>query len=112
TIQLAASNYTNAHREVRDYLDIFYQPKNIDQFWYLPALFNTTIVYLFTKSKLKLHGWMQIILGLALYFLSVKCRNITMMSDWMEFYIFFAIGDTISVWFFHERFQSFLKNKY
>jgi fucose 4-O-acetylase-like acetyltransferase len=112
TIQLFASQYSNAQRHVIDYLDIFYQPKNIDQFWYLPALFNSTVVYLLTKKKLKLHGWMQLILGLALYFGSPYCRKVSMMSDWMEFYIFFAIGDTISVWFFHEKFQAFLKNKY
>lgn len=112
TIQLFASQYTNAQRHPIDYLDIFYQPKNIDQFWYLPALFNSTIIYLLTKSKLKLHGWMQIVLGLTLYFLSPFCRKVTMMSDWMEFYIFFAIGDTISAWFFHENFQKFLKNRY
>ncbi|HET6252711.1 MAG TPA: acyltransferase [Puia sp.] len=111
TIQLFASRYTNAHRTVADYLDIFYQPKNIDQFWYLPALFNSTIVYLLTKTKLKLHGWMQIILGLILYFLSQYCRKITMMSDWMEFYIFFAIGDTFSTYFFQDGFQSFLKGR-
>jgi fucose 4-O-acetylase-like acetyltransferase len=112
TIQLAASQYTNAHRELKDYLYILWQPVNIDQFWYLPALFNTTVIYLLTKSKLKLHGWMQIILGLVLYFLSPYCRKVSMMSTWMEFYIFFAIGDTISAWFFHERFQAFLRNRY
>jgi fucose 4-O-acetylase-like acetyltransferase len=112
TIQLFASQWTNAQRTPKDYLDIFYQPMNIDQFWYLPALFNTTIVYLLTKTKLKLHGWMQIILGLALFFLSPFCRKVSMMSNWMEFYIFFAIGDTISPLFFKERFQAFLKNRY
>jgi len=112
TIQLFASQWTNAQRTPKDYLDILYQPMNIDQFWYLPALFNTTIVYLLTKTKLKLHGWMQIILGLALFFLSPFCRKVSMMSNWMEFYIFFAIGDTISSFFFSERFQSFLKNRY
>jgi peptidoglycan/LPS O-acetylase OafA/YrhL len=55
---------------------------------------------------------MQIILGLALYFLSPFCRKVSMMSDWMEFYIFFAIGDTISTYFFHDKFQAFLKNRY
>jgi fucose 4-O-acetylase-like acetyltransferase len=112
TIQIFASSYTNAHRTSFDYLYIFYQPKNIDQFWYLPALFNSTVVYLLTKTKLKLHGWMQIILGLALYFLSPFCRSVSMMSDWMEFYIFFAIGDTFSTYFFHDKFQAFLKNRF
>jgi fucose 4-O-acetylase-like acetyltransferase len=112
TLQISASAYTNAHRTGFDYLYIFYQPKDIDQFWYLPALFNSTVVYLLTKTKLKLHGWMQILLGLVLYFLSPFCRQVSMMSDWMEFYIFFAIGDTFSTYFFHDKFQAFLKNRY
>jgi fucose 4-O-acetylase-like acetyltransferase len=112
TIQIFASRYTNSDRTAFDYIYILYQPKQIDQFWYLPALFNSTIVYLLTKKKLKLHGWMQILLGLALYFLSPLCRQVTMMSDWMEFYIFFAIGDTFSTYFFHDKFQAFLKNRY
>ena len=112
TIQIAFSHWTNSQRHLIDYTYIFYQPKQLDQFWYLPALFNSTIVYLFTKTKLKLRGWMQIILGLALYFLSIKCRQISMLSDWMEFYIFFAIGDTISAFFFREDVQAFLKNRW
>ncbi len=112
TIQLFASQWTNAQRTPKDYLDILYQPMNIDQFWYLPALFNTTVVYLLTKTKLKLHGWMQILFGLALFFLSPFCRKVSMMSTWMEFYIFFAIGDTISFIFFSEKFQTFLKNRF
>jgi fucose 4-O-acetylase-like acetyltransferase len=112
TIQIAAAHWTNAHRTPKDFLYIFYQPKELDQFWYLPALFNSTVIYLLTKTKLKLHGWMQIILGLSLYFLSQYCRNVTMMSDWMEFYIFFAIGDTISAFFFRGNVQAFLQNRW
>jgi fucose 4-O-acetylase-like acetyltransferase len=112
TIQIFASQWANAHRTPKDYLYIFYQPKDLDQFWYLPALFNSTLVYLLTKTKLKLRGWMQILLGLAFYFLSPLCRTVSMMSDWMEFYIFFAIGDTFSTYFFHDKFQAFLKNRY
>ncbi len=112
TIQIAATHWTNSQRHLIDYTFIFYQPKELDQFWYLPALFNSTLIYLLTKTKLKLHGWMQIVLGLVLYFLSQYCRKITMMSDWMEFYIFFAIGDTISTFFFRENVQAFLKNRW
>lgn len=112
TIQLFASHWINAHRSPKDYLEIFYQPANIDQFWYLPALFNSTLVYLLTKTKLKLRGWMQLLLGLALFFLSPFCRQVSMMSNWMEYYIFFAIGDTFSTWFFHDKFQSFIRYRF
>jgi len=33
-----------------------------------------------------------------------------MISDWMEFYVFFAVGDTISGLFFHEKVQKFFKS--
>ncbi|HLI93348.1 MAG TPA: acyltransferase, partial [Puia sp.] len=112
TIQIFASHYTNANRTAFDYLYIFYQPEKIDQFWYLPALFNSTIVYLFTKTKLNLRGWMQLLLGLTLYFLSPLCSQVSMMSNWMEFYIFFAIGDTMSTFFFREKVQAFLNHRF
>jgi fucose 4-O-acetylase-like acetyltransferase len=110
TLQMIAGHWTNTHRSFIDYTYILYQPKQLDQFWYLPALFNSTIIYLLVKTKLKWHGGMQIGLGLVFYFLSRYCRSISMMSDWMEFYIFFAIGDTLSSVFFREKVQNFLKN--
>src|SRR5258708_30684020 len=33
-----------------------------------------------------------------------------MLSDWMEFYLFIALGDAISAYFFREPAQRFLKN--
>jgi fucose 4-O-acetylase-like acetyltransferase len=112
TLQILAGHWTNAQRGLIDYTYIFYQPKKLDQFWYLPALFNSTVIYLLIRTKLKLQGWMQIGLGLIFYFLSPFCRSVSMMSDWMEFYIFFAIGDTVSAFFFREKVQAFLKNPY
>jgi fucose 4-O-acetylase-like acetyltransferase len=109
TLQIVFSGNTNADRGLIDYTYILYQPRNLDQFWYLPALFNTTVIYLLIKSKLRFSSWMQLTLGLALYFLSPYFQKVSMMSDWMEFYLFFALGDAISVFFFSKKFQDFLK---
>ena len=109
TLQIVLSRYTNADRTLRDYTFILYQPRALDQFWYLPALFNTTIVYLFIKVKLKAQPWMQLILGAALYFIAPLIHNISMLSDWMEFYIFFALGDAVSFLFFRDSTQRFFK---
>jgi fucose 4-O-acetylase-like acetyltransferase len=108
TVQLAMSAYTNTQRSFKDYSYILYQPRALDQFWYLPALFNATLIYLLVKVKLKAPQWSQLLLGLGLYFLAPYVNRFSMLSDWMEFYIFFALGDAISDLFFHQRSQSFL----
>jgi fucose 4-O-acetylase-like acetyltransferase len=110
TLQIVLSDYTNAGRTIEDYTYIFYQPRGLDQFWYLPALFNTTIIYILLKTKLKLQSWMQLLLGIALYFIGPYFDKISMISDWMEFYIFFALGDAISTLFFQRPAQRFLNS--
>jgi fucose 4-O-acetylase-like acetyltransferase len=108
TLQIVLVHYTNSDRGLKDYFYILYQPREIDQFWYLPALFNTTMLYLLVKTKLKPPAWLQLILGLALYFTFPHVQRISMLSDWMEFYFFFALGDTIAAFFFRESSQRFL----
>ena len=63
------------------------------------------------KTKLKPAIWHQFIIGLIFYFLSPYFQSVSMMSDWMAFYIFFVLGDAISVFFFKESTQRFLKRK-
>jgi fucose 4-O-acetylase-like acetyltransferase len=111
TVQILFSNFTNANRSLIDYTYILYQPRNLDQFWYLPALFNTTIIYILIKTKLKAPIWLQFIFGLIFYFLSPYILDISMISDWMQFYIFFALGDAISKFFFKDSTQRFLKRE-
>ncbi len=110
TLQIALSKYTNSNRSLTDYTYIFYQPRNLDQFWYLPALFNATVIYTLIKKYVTKKWWILIMIALGFYFLSPFLQNISMLSDWMEFMIFFAIGDTVSQLFFHEKVQHFFKN--
>ncbi|MBS1659471.1 MAG: acyltransferase [Bacteroidetes bacterium] len=114
TLQIVLGANTNSNRSLIDYTYILYQPRALDQFWYLPALFNTTLIYLLVKTRLKPPYWLQLILGLGLYFLSADPRihRISMLSDWMEFYFFFALGDTLSTWFFKDATQKRFKNPY
>ena len=111
TVQILFSRFTNADRSLIDYTYILYQPRNLDQFWYLPALFNTTIIYILIKTKLKPAIWQQFIIGLVFYLLSPYFQRVSMMSDWMAFYIFFVLGDAISKFFFKDSTQRFLKRK-
>lgn len=108
TLQILLSGFVNSERSWFDYLYIIYQPRNLDQFWYLPALFNTTVIYIIVKVKLKPPQWLQLSAGVVLYFVSAHLTKISMLSDWMEFYLFFAIGDTIASLFFTDRIQKLL----
>ena len=110
TLQIILGHNTNADRSLIDYTYILYQPRSLDQFWYLPALFNTTAIYLLVKTYLKPPVWVQFAIGLTLYFLSPYMQRISMISDWMEFYIFFTLGDAISKYFFRDSTQRLLAN--
>lgn len=110
TLQILFSGVTNSQRSAIDYTFIFYQTRFLDQFWYLPALFNVSVVYILVKSKLKANTGIQLIIGLLLYFFSPYCQSISMISDFMSFYFFFALGDSISTIFFNQRTQSFFRN--
>jgi fucose 4-O-acetylase-like acetyltransferase len=112
TLQIILIKYVNSDRGLIDYTYILYQPRVLDQFWYLPALFNTTCIYILVKAKLKASAWMQLIVGLILYFVSPFFREISMISDWMEFYVFFAMGDIISKFFLDGSSKRFFNNPY
>ncbi len=110
TLQIFLAGFTNSNRGLIDYTYIFYQPRNLDQFWYLPALFNATVTYLLIKKYITKKRWLLLSMGVGFYFLSPHLQRISMISDWMEFFIFFAVGDTISQFFFREKVQQFFKN--
>lgn len=110
TLQIVLSDFTNSQRGLEDYTYIFYHPRYLDQFWYLPALFNVSMVYLLIRSKFNPPAWVHLIIGLMLYFASPFVLKISMLSDWMEFYIFFAIGNVITQLFFKSSTQKFLSD--
>ena len=107
TLQIIFSRYTNSNRTWEDYTYIFYQPRGLDQFWYLPALFNCTIIYILIKEKMRPNLWAHAGFALLLYFASPYFQAISMISDFMRFYIFLAIGDMISAFFFKPSSQRF-----
>lgn len=109
TLQIIFGYFTNANRGFIDYTYILYQPRRLDQFWYLPALFNATLVYLFFKTKVKVPNGFNLALGLIFYYASPYFQKVSMVSDAMEFYVFFALGDFISEMFFEKRVQDFFK---
>ncbi len=100
SLQLIFSQYVNGGREWTDYLYILYSPREIEQFWYLYALFNVTVLYAIVKVKLKLAPIQQLGLGLLTFYLSswlVQHKiSVYFLYDVLHFYIFFALGDLLS----------------
>jgi len=52
---------------------------------------------------------MQLALGFVLYFAAQYVVNVSIVSDWMTYYLCFAIGDACSTLFFKESTQRLLK---
>lgn len=118
TLQLVLKNAgVNANREPADYLNLLINPREIEQFWYLNALFFVGILYALLHHYLHFKIKHQLIFGGALFLL---CSYITItqlsspdrMYPWniMQFsfvfdiaffYIFFAIGNAISKFVLH-----------
>lgn len=100
SLQMALGGYVNANRSWADFGYIFLYPRRIDQFWYLYALFNVTVIYILTKEKLRFKVWHQLIIGFALYmyssYISVHKLDVGFIYDICHFYIFFAIGELIA----------------
>lgn len=100
TLQLIFSPYVNGRIDFYNYLDLLYLPREIEQFWYLYALFNVTILYVLLKYGLGLKPVYHLVLGLAMFLLSAYFyRNniiIGFISDILHYYIFIAVGDVLA----------------
>lgn len=111
TLQMFFTKYTNSHPTPSSYLDLFYQPRECAQFWYLYALFNVSVLYSFTKYFLKLPALYNIILGLVFFYLSSRIYqnniNAGFVSDILHYYIFFSIGDFLSGYLLDEKNQKY-----
>jgi fucose 4-O-acetylase-like acetyltransferase len=100
TLQLIFSHYLSLHRHANHYLYLFYLPREVEQFWYLYALFNVTILYALIKVKLKFSALHQLLLGFAFYLLSSVTAqyniDLGFVNDILHYYLFFAIGDAMT----------------
>ncbi|ATL48453.1 hypothetical protein COR50_15495 [Chitinophaga caeni] len=102
SLQFLVSHYVNinATRSWIDYMYIALYPRQIDQFWYLYALFNVTVLYVMVRQLAKVKiGW-QLAIGLVTFFissyLSTHKIDLGFIYDILHYYIFFAIGDLVS----------------
>lgn len=114
TLQMFFTKYTNSHPTPAAYLDLFYQPRECAQFWYLYALFNVSLLYSFTKLFLKLSAVHNIILGLIFFYFSavIYQQNIKtgFIFDILHYYIFFSIGDFLSTYLLDPKNRKYLES--
>ena len=118
TLQLLMKNMgVNAGREPIDYWNLLVNPREIEQFWYLNALFFVGVLYAHLHHYLNFKVLHQLIFGTVLF---IICSYITttqlsaphkmypwnlfqfsFVFDIAFFYIFFAIGNAISNFVLH-----------
>lgn len=110
TLQILFSDYSNATRSMADYLNIFIQPRKLDQLWYLFALFNVTMLYLLSSLAIKEQKAWQLFIGLALLGIAPYVQPVSTFYDIAIHYIYFAIGDIASGYFFGEKTQRQFSN--
>jgi fucose 4-O-acetylase-like acetyltransferase len=114
TLQMIFSKYVNAARDYRDYLYIIYEPRELDQFWYLYALFNTSVLYAVLLVKGKFGKWQHLVLGSVFYIgSSLLARykiNLGFAYDILHYYLFIAIGDSISSYVLDKRHVPFFSS--
>lgn len=112
TLQLLFSEYVNAQRTPFDYLNLLINPRQIEQFWYLNALFFVGVLYAIIRTKFNTPAWKQVLLGIVLFSAStILFQNqiqVGFLLDIMFFYMFFAIGDLIADYILNTKNYKFL----
>ncbi|MFM9909914.1 MAG: acyltransferase family protein [Chitinophagaceae bacterium] len=100
TIQLIFPSYVNANRQPYDYFKLLYQPRSVEQFWYLNALFFVSILYTLVNVYARLNSVRQLGLGILLYaiagYLHMNSIELGFITDVFFFYFFYAVGDIAS----------------
>lgn len=99
SLQIFFSRYVNSDRTAFDYLYLLYDPRQLEQFWYLYALFNVSVLYVIFKYVFRLNTWQQFGLGLIMFYaasyLHQRSAPLGFVMDILHNYVFIAIGDLI-----------------
>jgi fucose 4-O-acetylase-like acetyltransferase len=112
-MQISFSQFSNARRNWDDFIDIIAQPRSLDQLWYLLALFNTSMLYLFLNTFLKRHVWVHILIAAGLHYLSFFVHPYSLFSDFFYFYLFFLSGVLASEYLLNaEKRSKYFKTSY
>lgn len=89
----------NANRTPYDYLNLILDPRKLEQFWYLNALFFVSLIYALLTWYLKFTSRQQLLVGLVFYGIATYCHkmniDIGFLSGVTFYYLFFAVGDNL-----------------
>jgi fucose 4-O-acetylase-like acetyltransferase len=100
SLQMIMPQFVNDKTGWLSYLNILYNPREIEQFWYLFALFNIMAIYSIAKIKLKIQPVMHILIALVFFLIAQYTFNhgikLYFVNDILGHYIFFAAGDLAS----------------
>jgi len=100
SFSLLTSRFTHNGTTVLSYLNLIIDARKTGHFWYLNALFCISVIYAVTRATLKIGPAKQFVLGLVLYAVSAYIHiydlNAGSLTDILEYYLFFSIGDLIS----------------
>ncbi len=109
TLQIIFSNYTNAARDWHDYIAVFINPRAIDQFWFIYALFNLAIVYLYMHQFTKGNKIILLAIGIVFYYLN-RFIDIPVIEDILKYFVYVVIGDLISGFILNTNNESTIKS--
>jgi fucose 4-O-acetylase-like acetyltransferase len=114
SLQIIFTKYTNGHPTIGSYLNLFYLPREVAQFWYLYALFNVSILYALSKYYLKFTAIHNMILGIILFYISSVIYNQNIKTgpifDIFHYYIFFSIGDFVSNYLLDQKNKKYFES--
>jgi fucose 4-O-acetylase-like acetyltransferase len=100
SLQNLLPQFVNEKTGWSTYLSIIYNPREIEQFWYLHALFCIMVIYSVLKVKLKIPPGVHLAIGLVLFLISQYTYKqgiiLYFLWDVIANYIFFAMGDLVS----------------
>lgn len=100
SLQILFAGYVNAQRVPSDYLRLLYQPRRIEQFWYLNALYFVGVLYalltVVARFKVRHHLFLGFILFSSAGWMYSQGIDTGFLKDVFFFYLFFAAGDAIS----------------
>lgn len=99
-IKIIFGSFVNSDVSWKSFSYLFYLPKEVDQFWYLLALFNISVLWITLKVKLKMSPLQGVALGFIMYilsaFISQQSIELGFVTDILHCFIYVALGDWIS----------------
>ena len=96
-LQVFFSDYSNAKHGLSDISLVFVQPRAVAHLWYLLALFNTSMLFLLLRNRLK-NIWVHLAVAVVLHFLSTLevLKPFSIITDLFYFYPFLFVGTVVS----------------